>query len=60
MALMDRRSSEALAIRASASVPGVRLKRPVSRLGWDSVRGLKWWSRARSAASWNFLDSSDS
>lgn len=39
---------------------GESLKRPVSRLGWGSVGGLKWWSRARSAASWNFFDSSDS
>ena len=57
MTLMDRRSSEALAMRASASVPGESLKRPFSRLGCGSTAGLKWWSRARSAASWNFFDS---
>lgn len=60
MALMDKRSSEALAMRASASVPGERVKRPPRRLGRGSTAGLKWWSRARSAASWSFLESKDS
>jgi hypothetical protein len=57
MTLMDRRSSEALTMRASASVPGESLKRPFSRLGCGSRAGLKWWSRARLAASWNSFDS---
>lgn len=60
MALMDSRSSEALARRASVSMSGETVKSLPLRLGFSLGGGAKWWSRARSAASWSFLESKDS
>ena len=60
MALMDSRSSEALARRASVSMLGETAKRLPLRGFGLSLEGAKWWSRARSAASWNFFESLDS
>lgn len=61
MALMDSRSSEALARRASVSMSGETVKSlPLRGLGFSVGGGPKWWSKARSAASWSFLESKDS
>lgn len=61
MALMDSRSSEALARRASVSMSGETVKRlPLRGLGLSPGGGAKWWLSARSAASWSFFESRDS
>ena len=61
MALMDSRSSEALARMVSVWRSGATMKRsPLRRLGFLSAGVPRCKSRARSAASWSFLESRDS
>jgi hypothetical protein len=50
MALMDSKSSEALARRVSGLISGQTLKSWPLRLGGFDLAGGKWWSMARSAA----------